>query len=91
MEKLLKAISDPLRMQIIEILKDGRKCASDIADQLPVTSATVSHHLSVLKDAGLISAVKEKNFIYYELSVSVFEEIVIWINSLKGGNENEEN
>ncbi len=87
MDKLLKAISDPLRKQIIEILKGERKCASEIAEQLPVTAATVSHHLSVLKDAGLISAIKEKNFIYYELSISVFEEIIVWINSLKGENE----
>lgn len=83
-QEILKCIADPTRRKILDNLKKGRKCASDIADDLTVTNATVSHHLKILKDVGLVIAVKEKNFIYYELSTTVFDEILIWIKDLKG-------
>jgi DNA-binding transcriptional ArsR family regulator len=86
----LKAISDPVRRNILELLKDGTMSAGDIAEKFDLTNATVSYHLSQLKKASLIVENKQKNFIYYELNLSVFEDILVWIHQL-GGNENEKN
>ena len=83
--KTLKVISDPVRRNILELLKDGQM---SIAEKFDLTNAAVSYHLSQLKQAGLILENKQKNFIYYELNLSVFEDIRGWIQSL-GGNENE--
>ncbi|MEG0076582.1 autorepressor SdpR family transcription factor [Anaerorhabdus sp.] len=82
----LKAISDPIRRDILELLKDGRMSAGDIAERFDLTGATVSYHLSILKKAKLIIEEKQKNFIYYELNLSVFEDILVWIQQL-GGNQ----
>lgn len=90
MSDTLKAISDPIRRDILEMLKDRQKSAGDIADQFNLTKATVSYHLSQLKKADLIIETKHKNFIYYELNISVFEDVLIWIKSL-GGKKNEKN
>lgn len=84
MSDTLKAISDPIRRDILEMLKVERKSAGEIAEQFSLTKATVSYHLSQLKKADLITESKYKNFIYYELNVSVFEEVLIWIRSLGG-------
>ena len=84
----LKAISDPIRRDILEMLKEERKSAGEISKAFSLTNATVSYHLSQLKKTKLITETKYKNFIYYELNVSVFEEILVWIYSL-GGKENE--
>ncbi|MDD3361952.1 MAG: autorepressor SdpR family transcription factor [Hespellia sp.] len=84
MSDTLKAISDPIRRDILEMLKVERKSAGEIAEQFSLTKATVSYHLSQLKKADLITESKYKNFIYYELNVSVFEEVLIWIQSLGG-------
>ncbi|MDK2587255.1 autorepressor SdpR family transcription factor [Romboutsia sedimentorum] len=86
----LKAISDPVRRSILELLKEGRMSAGDIAKKFDLTNATVSYHLSQLRKADLIIVNKEKNFIYYELNISVFEDILVWIHQL-GGNVNEKN
>lgn len=80
----MKAIADPTRRSILNLLKDGSKTAGDIAGNFDMTGATVSHHLNQLKKAGLIIENKQKNFIYYSLNASVFEEVLLWINSLKG-------
>ena len=80
----LKAISDSVRREIMEILKYERKTAGDIAEHFNLTNATVSYHLSVLKNAGLIAETRYKKYIYYELNISVFEELLIWIKSLGG-------
>lgn len=90
MSETLKAISDPIRRDILNILKDGKKTAGEIAEKFELTGATISYHLSLLKKAGLIVESKYKNFIYYELNISVFEEVLIWIKSL-GGDLNEKN
>ena len=82
----LKAISDPVRRDILQMLKQGRKSAGEISEHFNLTGATVSYHLSKLKKADLISEQKEKNFIYYELNASVFEEVLAWIYAL-GGNK----
>ncbi len=82
----LKAISDPARRDILQMLKSGRKTAGEIAEQFDLTGATVSYHLTKLKSADLIAEEKYKNFIYYELNASVFEEVLAWIYGL-GGNK----
>ena len=85
----LKALADPVRRGILEMLKHGPKSAEEIAQAFELTPATVSYHLSQLKKAGLLIEEKQKNFIYYSLDVTVFEEILAWFQSLGGGNENE--
>ena len=84
MNETLKAISDPVRRDILQMLKKGRKSAGEIAEHFDLTGATVSYHLSKLKQADLIAEQKEKNFIYYELNASVFEEVLTWIYALGG-------
>lgn len=86
MNETLKAISDPVRRDILQMLKGGRKSAGEIAQQFNLTGATVSYHLSKLKSADLIVEEKYKNYIYYDLNTSVFEEILTWIYML-GGNK----
>ncbi len=86
MNETLKAISDSVRREILQILKAGKKSAGEIAEQFNLTDATVSYHLAKLKKADLITEQKYKNFIYYELNTSVFEEILTWIYAL-GGNK----
>lgn len=82
----LKAISDPVRRDILTILKHGKKSAGEIGEEFNLTGATVSYHLAKLKKADLICEQKYKNYVYYELNTSVFEEVLKWIYGL-GGNE----
>ncbi len=79
-----KAISNPVCRDILQLLKSGKKSAGEIAEKIDLTAATVSYHLSRLKAADLISEQKYKNYIYYEINTSVFEEVVSWIYSLGG-------
>lgn len=88
LSETLKAISAPIRRQILESLKSGPKSAGEIVEQFHLTGATVSHHLSVLKKSGLILEERQKNFIYYQLNYTVFEEVLVWIASF-GGNQDE--
>jgi len=84
----LKALSDPIRREILNLLKQGRLSAGEISDHFPVTDASISRHLSVLKDADLIRDTREGKFIFYELNASVLEEILLWVRQLKGeGND----
>lgn len=82
MNETFKAISDPVRRDILQMLKRGKKSAGEIAEQFNLTGATVSYHLSKLKSADLIVEEKYKNFIYYQLNTSVFEEVIAWICGL---------
>ncbi len=82
MNETLKAIADPVRRDILGMLKKGKKSAGEIAEQFNLTGATVSYHLAKLKSADLIAEEKYKNFIYYEINTSVFEEVVTWIYTL---------
>ena len=85
-----KALSDPVRREILSMLKKGRLSAGDIASHFDMTGATVSYHLKQLKKADLIYESKEKNFIYYSLNTSVFEEIMLWVSQFTPtGNEKE--
>ena len=80
----LKALSDPVRRQILELLKSGRMAAGEIAEKFPISGAAVSKHLSVLKEADLIRDARSGKFIYYELNTSVLEEVMLWLVALKG-------
>ncbi|MGY3783353.1 autorepressor SdpR family transcription factor [Gemella taiwanensis] len=88
MSETLKAISDPVRRNILEMLKEEKKSAGELASEFNLSGATVSYHLTQLKKAGLILESRHKNFIYYELNASVFEEVLVWIYGL-GGKDNE--
>lgn len=88
MSETLKAISDPVRRNILEMLKEEKKSAGELASEFNLSGATVSYHLTQLKKAGLILETRHKNFIYYELNASVFEEVLMWIYGL-GGKDNE--
>jgi len=84
----LRALADPIRREILNLLKNGRMSAGEITDHFSVTAASISRHLSVLKEADLIRDNREGKFIFYELNTSVLEEIMLWITDLKGeGND----
>ena len=88
MSETLKAISDTVRRNILELLKEEKRSAGELASEFNLSGATVSYHLTQLKKAGLILESRHKNFIYYELNASVFEEVLVWIYGL-GGKDNE--
>ena len=89
LQNTLKALSDPIRREILNLLKSGRLSAGEICDHFPVTGASISRHLSVLKEADLIRDTREGKFIYYDLNASVLEEILLWVKDLKGETEYE--
>ena len=89
LQQTLKALSDPIRREILNMLKAGRLSAGEIVERFNVTGASISRHLSVLKEADLIRDSREGKYIYYELNASVLEEIMLWIHDLKGDGENE--
>ena len=78
-----KALSDPVRRQILTLLKKGRMSAGEIVENFDMTGATISYHLKLLKEAELIYEEKEKNFIYYSLNTSVIEDIMVWLAELR--------
>ena len=90
LQQTLRALADPIRREILNLLKAGRMSAGEICDHFDVTGASISRHLSVLKDADLIRDAREGKFIYYELNASVLEEIMLWISGLKGENNDAE-
>ena len=83
-QNTMKALSDPIRREILGLLKSGRLSAGEIAEKFPVSTAAVSKHLSVLKEADLIRDTREGKFIFYELNASVLEEVMLWLTGLKG-------
>ena len=84
LQHTMRALSDPVRRQILELLKPGRLSAGEIGEKFPISGAAVSKHLSVLKEADLIRDSREGKFIYYELNTSVLEEVMMWLTGLKG-------
>ena len=84
LQHTLKALADPIRREILNLLKGGRLSAGEITEHFSVTAASISRHLSVLKEADLIRDTREGKFIFYELNASVLEEIMLWITDLKG-------
>ena len=84
LQTTIKAMSDPIRREILEMLKGGRMAAGEISEKFPVSGAAISKHLSVLREADLIRDAREGKFIYYELNTSVLEEVMLWLSCLKG-------
>ena len=84
-----KALSNPVRREILDLLKGRKLSAGEIAERFELTGDTISHHLSVLKKADLILETREKNFIFYELNTSVLEDMLVWLTDLKGSKNNE--
>ena len=89
-QNTMRALSDPIRREILNLLKAGRMSAGDITDHFDVTGASISRHLSVLKEADLIRDKREGKFIYYDLNASVLEELLLWIADLKGESQNDQ-
>ena len=83
-QESFKALGDPTRREILRLLRDGAKTAGEIGGHFDMTGATISHHLAVLREAGLITDDKRGKYIYYELNLSVLDEITGWIAGLKG-------
>ena len=90
LQATLRALADPIRREILNLLKSGRLSAGEISDHFPVTGASISRHLSVLKDADLIRDTREGKFIFYDLNASVLEETLLWIADLKGEENDKE-
>ena len=95
-QETFKALSDPVRREILVMLKQGKKSAGEIGEKFDMTGATISYHLSILRKADLVRESKFKNFVYYELNTSVFEEIMLWFsqfdliqNDIDGGKNDE--
>ena len=84
LQQTIKALSDPIRREILQLLKAGRLSAGEITEKFPVSGAAISKHLSVLKDADLIRDDRQGKFIFYELNASVLEEVMLWLGGLKG-------
>lgn len=84
LQATLRALSDPIRREILNLLKAGRLSAGEITDHFNVTAASISRHLSVLKEADLVRDTRQGKFIYYEINTSVLEETLLWIKDLKG-------
>ena len=90
LQHTLKALADPIRREILNLLKNGRLSAGEISDHFPVTAASISRHLSVLKEADLIRDTREGKYIYYDLNTTVLEEVMLWISDLNGEDDHEE-
>lgn len=84
-QETFKAMADPVRRQILVMLRQGAMPAGEIAARFDMTGATISYHLAQLKKAGLVTERREKNFIYYELNASVFEEAMLWLAQFQEG------
>ena len=82
-----KALSDPVRRDILTMLKKGRMSAGEIGSNFDMTGATVSYHLNILKKADLVFEEKEKNFVYYSLNTSIVEEVMVWLAGLRGDSD----
>ena len=85
---IFKVLSDKQRRDVLDLLRKGRMSAGEIAERMGVTPAALSYHLKLLRGADLVIEYREKNFIYYEINTSVFEEIILWAKQF-GGNKNE--
>lgn len=90
-QKSFKALGDPVRREILSLLRREPMAAGDIAAHFNLSGATVSHHLAILRDAGLILDDRQGKYIYYELNMSVVDEILEWVSALKGEDRDEKN
>ena len=89
LQNTLRALSAPIRREILELLQDGRLSAGEIGSHFDITGAAVSRHLAVLKEADLLRATREGKYIYYELNASVREESMLWLVNLKGADDHD--
>lgn len=89
LQNTLKALADPIRREILNMLRNDKMTAGEIAEKFDVTMASVSRHLSVLKDADLIRDTRDGKYIIYEINTSVLEDVMLWITELKGENKND--
>lgn len=89
LQNTLKALADPVRRDILNLLKSGRLTAGEIGEKFDISGAAISRHLSVLKEADLVRDKREGKYIYYELNASVLEEIMLWIHELRGEHKND--
>lgn len=89
LQNTLRALADPVRREILELLKAGKLSAGEIGSHFDITGAAISRHLSVLKEADLIRDARSGKYIYYELNASVLEEILLWVAQLKGETEHD--
>ncbi len=85
MDQVFKALSAPIRREILSLLSDGELSATEISDKFAVSKSTISHHLSILKEAGLIAVRRDGNTLYYRLKTSVVEDVFRFIYDLKEG------
>ena len=85
--EILAALADDTRRKILSKLKEGKISSGDLAIALDMSPQALSYHLSKLKKADLIYETRYKNFIYYELNLSVLDEAIIWISNLRGGQQ----
>lgn len=90
LQRTLKALADPVRREILNLLKKGRLSAGQITERFDITAAAISRHLSVLKEADLIRDTREGKFIFYDLNATVLEEMMLWVAELRGGNDDAE-
>ena len=89
-QQTLRALADPIRREILNLLRGGRMSAGDITEHFPVTAASISRHLSVLKEADLIRDTREGKFIFYDLNTSVLEDVMLWITDLRGADNDDQ-
>lgn len=82
-QETFRALSDPARREMLTLLRRGKLSAGEIGSHFDMTGATISYHLSQLKKAGLVTEEREKNFIFYQLNTSVFEELMLWLNDFR--------
>ena len=87
LQQTMKALADPVRRDILNMLKKGRLSAGEISERFDITAAAISRHLSVLKEADLIRDTRQGKFIYYDLNATVLEEMMLWVADLRGGND----
>ncbi|MCD8363480.1 MAG: autorepressor SdpR family transcription factor [Lachnospiraceae bacterium] len=88
-QESFKALSDPTRREILNLLRAGSMSAGDLLTHFSMTGASLSHHLSILKNAGLIDDERQGKYIFYTLNTTVLDDIMNWMLSLKGENEDE--
>lgn len=84
LQTTMRALADPTRREILGLLKNGKMSAGEIAEHFSITAAAISRHLSVLREADLIFDTRDGKYIYYELNLTVLEEILVFISELKG-------
>lgn len=90
LKNTFKALSDPVRRDILLTLRNNSLTVGEIVEKYNLSNSTISYHLSILKKANLVKEKKYKNYIYYEVNVSVFEDMMVWITQFVGGDEQNE-